>query len=121
MPYKTKFREMELPKTPEEDAAIGSDANTLRSYGAAIYKDFGLKIKYPEKMLDIAKTFLGAQAAWESDLRVNGKAKKIPRSRRAHKYTMQGFMMGAQELGNTKVAEYVEQRLRELYGSNDGD
>ena len=40
MPYKTKFREVQMPQTREDFAALGADANSMRSFGAAFYRSF---------------------------------------------------------------------------------
>jgi hypothetical protein len=39
MPYKTRFREVAFPQTRGDWESIGYDANSLRSIGAAFYRE----------------------------------------------------------------------------------
>lgn len=58
MPYKTRFREVKTPKSAADMRAIGTDANSLRSMGAAMYRQ--LSTAYPSSMPRIADVFFAA-------------------------------------------------------------
>ena len=61
MPYKTRFREIELPENDRQLEPLLRDANSLRSLGAATYREMapGFQKYGHHKMLEMFIVFAG--------------------------------------------------------------
>ncbi len=114
MPYKTKFREVDVPKTREEFDALGYDANTLRSLGAACYNQISGHVP---SWLRSDVVLRGLADVYEKIIEPTlreANPDAIPRERQLHKYMLEGMQKAARKSGNEKMKEYISRKLRSL-------
>ncbi len=115
MPYKTKFREIKVPQTMQEMQALGQDANSLRSFGAAEYKQFIESGCTPQGMQIIITAISGAYDKVIRPLAESGEIEvNLARERQAQTYIMEGFARAAGQMGDRGVVEYISQALERL-------
>lgn len=96
MPYKTKIRHVEFPKNLDEWKAIGRDANSMRSIGAALYRQIretspGNECLTGAAMFACTETFL-QNLGYSFNPKENG-------------YLMDGFRRAARRTGDYSTAE----------------
>ena len=116
MPYKTKFREIEMPQNAGELRAVGTDANSMRSLGAAAYRSIG-QLHTEEQMRIITDAILSAyDKVITPSLMAEGRTTQLPRERKAHLYAMEGMQKAAERAGHSDNAEYIAQALKQLKG-----
>ncbi|HLC67576.1 MAG TPA: hypothetical protein VJI12_01705 [archaeon] len=114
MSYKTNFREIEMPKNADELRALGTDANSMRSLGAATYRNIS-QLHTEEQMRIITDAFLHSHdQVVVPYLTQEGKTTQIPHERKAHMYTIEGMQRAAKRAGHSGNAEYIAQALERL-------
>ena len=106
MPYKTRYREIELPENDRQLEPLLRDANSLRSLGGATYREMapGFKQYGHDKMLQVFLAFAGKL---ENPAKTVWKERYPPGARRKLRYFMQGFQTAAQDGGDRTAYETI--------------
>ena len=113
MPYKTKFREVEVPKTDEDVMALASDANSARSWGAATYREFNRE-NAPAWLSDKSAFLRASIDLYESIVEprlLQENPAAIPKSERFNTYFLQGMLREARAANDTEIIEYISGKL----------
>lgn len=108
MPYKTKFREVEFPANGKELKAVGTDANSIRSIGAACYRD--MVGRGGDLLRSITFVMDGSQLFIEH---ISGKE-----GTRQLRYFAEGIKKGIEKHGAApETVAYVDRKIAELRGN----
>jgi len=104
MPYKTKFRKVDTPKNAAEMEALGGDANSMRSLGAAQYREARVKVA---NMLHYgAMIFAGTETFMQ---RYYGGADS-----KSLNYMMDGFRRAARQAGDHETAQNLPEAIGQM-------
>jgi hypothetical protein len=111
MTYKTKFREIKIPENADELKNIGTDANSVRSYGAASYNS------YPDKIGTklVSKTYLATNILdfmhrTLNDPEVAKEMKNPDAEKRYFSYFTQGVLRAAKKAGDHATVDFITQK-----------
>jgi len=114
MPYKTKFRRIETPQNAGELRAIGTDANSARSLGAACYRELYFSRASPGARRKLVDMFLQCSPIVEKYLQEIHAESQILREKKYLRYFMQGIQRAAEAASDNVTIEYVSSKLEEL-------
>jgi len=120
MPYKTKFRQINFPETHEEFAALGHDANSWRSFGAALYREArewkesaSPGTFYADNSVpDIVRMLMDAQVGIVEKIVANHMPTSVPAGRKITGYIADGLGRAAKTAGDSQTVEYISHRLQ---------
>ena len=104
MPYATKFRDVDFPPQTWEPPRL--DANSLRSYGAAFYKQYAGNANREQlgRFIDMTcSVFVGA-----------AKNEKLPLKPRTVQYFLQGVQRAAKSADDATTVEYISRKLSDI-------
>jgi hypothetical protein len=105
MAYKTNIREVKYPESIEELAALGEDANSMRSLGAAFYKHLA-GIQSGTNLPNALRVVFGVTKQTLHLIGPSGKPKLI--------YIVQGAEKAAEKAGNPEDVKYLSGLLQDL-------
>jgi hypothetical protein len=105
MAYKTQFRDVKYPESIDELAALGEDANSLRSLGAALYNHLA-GIQSEDNTHNALRVVLGVTKQTSHLIEPSKKAKLI--------YFVQGAGIAAKKARNPEQVEYLSGLLQNL-------
>ncbi|MBI5061863.1 MAG: hypothetical protein HZB67_06160 [Candidatus Aenigmarchaeota archaeon] len=113
MPYKTKFREVNVPTNAEELRKLGSDANSMRSFGAASYR--ALHERETGKI--VLHTLISSYDKIAFPVIQEEIPSALPNEKRAFIYFLQGIGRAAKKEGDSEIRGYVSNKLKEISSS----
>ena len=99
MPYKTKFRDVKVPKNSAEIEAFPKDANSLRSWGAAQYRELAKTCPVSNRCYTGAAIYAGTDMFVHDVLGHD--------EHRDMKYMTDGFRRAARQAGDHETAEHL--------------
>ena len=112
MPYKTKFREIEMPKTAAEMQALSGDANSLRSLGAANYRKLNQVYPKSEMCYVMASMFVITEKVTEK----LSQGALGDHNEKGMAYFMDGVRRAARQSGDLNTAGHLHDRIAEIKG-----